>query len=116
MYADAIDAMKTAVGLSRRSTETLTGLARSYAAAGLKEKALKVIDELKKELDKRYVSPYSMARIYACMGDTEETFRWLEIGYQQRHPDFIELRAEPVLDVVRSDPRFTDLLRRVGLD
>ena len=116
MYEEAIESMKTAVDLSGKSTETLAGLARAYAASGLKEKSLEVVAELKEQLGKRYVSPYSLAKIYASLADKEEAFGWLEISYEQRHPDFIELSAEPALDTVRSDPRFSDLLHRVGLD
>ena len=47
-------------------------------------------------------------------GHPQLTFEWLERAYQERNPDLIELRSEPVFDGLRSDPRFADLLRRVG--
>src|SRR5439155_27261115 len=63
----------------------------------------------------RYVSPYYVAKIYASLGEKEQALAWLEKAYEERNPDFIELKVEPALDVLRTDARFRDLLRRVGL-
>ena len=62
------------------------------------------------------MSPYSIAKVYASLGEKEQAFTWLEKAYKERHPDFIELKVEPALDILRSDPRFPDLLHRVGLE
>ena len=110
----AIDEMKQAVTLSGRSTETLTGLAQAYAAAGMLDAMQAIIDELNEQADQRYVSPYNVSRVYAASRHAELTFIWLERAYQERNPDLIELKAEPVFDTVRSDPRFAGLLYRVG--
>ena len=66
------------------------------------------------QADRRYVSPYNVSRVYAASRDAEPAFAWLEKAYQERNPDLIELKAEPVFDSIRSDPRFADLLHRVG--
>src|SRR5207253_859132 len=95
--------------------ETLAGLAQAYAAARMSEETQKVLDELNERSKERYVSPYYVAKIYAALGDKEQALHWLEKGYEERNPDFIELKVEPVLDVLRTDARFQDLLRRVGL-
>ena len=50
----------------------------------------------------------------ALVGDTEIAFEWLEKAFAERSPDLIELNADPVFDPLRPDPRFGDLLRRVG--
>ncbi|HVS83971.1 MAG TPA: protein kinase [Pyrinomonadaceae bacterium] len=114
-YEEAIQEMQKAVTLSGRSTETLAGLGQAYAAAGLKEELQQVLDELNQQSKERYVSPYYLAKIYASLGEREQAFTWLEKAYQERNPDFIELRVEPLLDPIRSDARFRDLLSRVGL-
>ena len=103
------------MALSGRSTETLAGLAQAYAAAGMSEEMQKVLDELNERSKERYVSPYYVAKIYATLGEKEQALAWLEKGYEERNPDFIELKVEPALDILRTDERFRDLLRRVGL-
>ena len=114
-YEEAIQEMQKAATLSGRSTENLAGLGQAYAAAGLKEELQQVLDELNDQSKERYVSPYYVAKIYASLGEREQAFTWLEKAYQERNPDFIELKVEPLLDPIRSDARFQDLLRRVGL-
>src|SRR3989442_11028936 len=81
----------------------------------MSEETQKVLDELNERSKERYVSPYYVAKIYAALGDKEQALHWLEKGYEEHNPDFIELKVEPALDVLRTDERFRDLLRRVGL-
>jgi TolB-like protein/DNA-binding winged helix-turn-helix (wHTH) protein len=114
MWPAAIGEMQRAVALSGRSTETLTGLAQAYAAAGLLAEMRATVDEIERESARRYVSPYNMSRVYAAAGDADQSFAWLERAYQERNPDLIELRSEPAFDPMRPDPRFSALLRRVG--
>jgi tetratricopeptide (TPR) repeat protein len=110
----AIDEMQTAVALSGRSTETLTGLAQACGASGRHAEMHAIVAELEQQTDQRYVSPYNMARVYAAAGDDEQTFDWLERAYEDHNPDLIELASEPAFDRIRQDPRFGSLLRRVG--
>ncbi len=63
----------------------------------------------------KYVSAYSIATIYARLGDKEGVFESLEKAYRDRAVELIDIRVEPVFDFIRSDPRFVDLLRRMGL-
>jgi TolB-like protein/serine/threonine protein kinase/Tfp pilus assembly protein PilF/class 3 adenylate cyclase/alpha-beta hydrolase superfamily lysophospholipase len=114
-HREALEAAQKSVALSGSSTETLAGLGQAYAAAGMSEETQKVLDELNESSKERYVSPYYVAKIYASLGEKEQAVAWLEKGYLERNPDFIELKVEPVLDVLRTDARFRDLLRRVGL-
>ena len=115
LFREAIGEMQQAVSLSGASTEALTGLAQTYAAAEMSGAMQEVVDGLLKERKARYVSPYNMGRIYSSMKDKEQTFAWLEKAYDEHHPDMIELTTEPCFDSVRSDPRFKKLLSRVGL-
>jgi hypothetical protein len=60
------------------------------------------------------LSPTLIAQQYARIGETEEAFAWLERGYRERDPGMIYMKAHPFYDPLRSDPRFDDLLRRIG--
>lgn len=69
-------------------------------------------------LDSRgvYVSGYSFGLVYAGLGEKDQAFRWLERAYQDRAQELSRLKVDPLLDNLRSDPRFADLVRRVGLN
>ncbi len=96
--------------------EPLTGLGYVYAVSGQKEEARKVLDELLNERSKRpYVSSYLIATIYAGLGDKDQAFASLEKAYEARSWYLTHLKLDPELDSLRSDPRFADLVRRVGL-
>jgi hypothetical protein len=110
---DAIDEIERAAELSGRSMETLAGLAQAYATAGMSDAMERILSEIVSQTE-RYVSPYNVARAHAAHRDTERVFEWLERAYEEHNPDLIELRTEPVFDAVRSDSRFSDLLRRIG--
>jgi hypothetical protein len=62
-----------------------------------------------------YVGPWTMAVLHARCGDKNKAFAWLERAYEERHDMMVALNVEPALDSLRSDPRFDDLKRRVGL-
>ncbi|HET9530589.1 MAG TPA: hypothetical protein VFQ92_09575, partial [Blastocatellia bacterium] len=72
-------------------------------------------DDLLRLSKQSYVPPYCIAQIYAGMGMKDEAFAWLEKAYQERSTYLGNLRSEHTLDSLRPDPRFSDLLRRVGL-
>jgi hypothetical protein len=63
----------------------------------------------------RYVSPYGLAQVYAALNDKEQTFKWLQIAYNDHAVWMSYLAVDPIFDRFRSDQRFQDLLRRVGL-
>jgi TolB-like protein len=69
---------------------------------------------LEKATDVEAYSPYMIALRYTTIGETDEAFAWLERGYRDRDPFMTLLRVSPGLDPLRSDPRFDDLLRRIG--
>ncbi|WP_390623091.1 TPR end-of-group domain-containing protein [Ralstonia syzygii] len=116
MFHDAIEEMQKAVTLSGRSTEALTGLAQTYAAADMRAAMQQIVDALETESEKHYVHPYNMAKVFGSLGDKEQTLNWLEKAYDEHSPDFIELRTEPTFDSARFDPRFSELLSRVGFN
>jgi len=115
MYPEAIEALKK--GLSENENEQLliASLGNIYAQAGERDKANAALDELFEISKRHYVNPYWFALIYAGLGDTNQTFEWLEKAYKERHFFLIWLKVEPRFDPFRGDPRFNDLLQRIGL-
>jgi hypothetical protein len=73
------------------------------------------VEILKNHAKQRYIPPYFVAFLYARLGDKDQAFEWLEKGYEDRGPFLSALRVDPAFDNLRSDPRYADLLRRVGL-
>ena len=93
----------------------LAWLGHTYAASGKRDEALKTLDQLTVIARQRYVSEYSWAIIYAGLGEKDQAINWLEKGYQERATKMSYLQIEPFFDNLRSDPRFVELVRRVGL-
>ncbi len=91
------------------------GLGWVYAVAGRRADALKIAKAMEELSSRSYVDFYQLATIYAGLGAKDEAFRLLEKGYQQRSAGMRYLLIDPFWDNVRSDPRYTDLLRRAGL-
>ncbi len=90
-------------------------LGHAYAASGKRDEALKTLDQLKETSKQRYVRQYIFAVVYAGLNEKDQAFQWLEKGYQGRADDLTLIKVDPLLDNLRSDPRFADLVRRVGL-
>jgi hypothetical protein len=78
--------------------------------AGKRSEALKLLHEIETK-----TSPWEVAGIYARLGDKDKAFEWLEKAYLQRDFQLGRLKVWPVVDNLRSDPRYADLLRRIGL-
>ena len=114
-YDDAIAAFKKAIDLSGTSVLPRPLLARTFALAGRKKEALTLLDELTELSTQTYVSPYRIAAIHAALGDKDRAFKWLEHAYEGRDGWLIWLAVDPVVDSLRSDTRFKDLLNRLGL-
>ena len=86
-----------------------------YRKGNLKGACIAEIDLLKNKARREYVSPYDIAFLYALMGDREQTFQWLEKAYQEHTSRIEYLKTTEAFDPFHSDPRYADLLRRVGL-
>jgi hypothetical protein len=78
--------------------------------------ARKLLRELMDLQKQRYVSPGAIALLYICLGEKDRAFEWLEKAYQERANSMAYLGVEPLVDPLRSDRRFQDLLRRIGLE
>lgn len=114
-FAEAIAAAQKAVELSERAPGALGMLGLSYGLAGKKTEATQILNELLELNKNRYVTPAALANVYLGLGDKDNAFVWLEKAYQERSNYLAYLKVFPLLDPIRSDPRFTDLVQRVGL-
>jgi tetratricopeptide (TPR) repeat protein len=110
---EAITKLEEAVSLSDGSNYRAL-LGRAYALAGERTKAMDILDKLHARSQQRYVSPFDIAIVHLGLGDRTSGFQWLEDAYQQRVFRLIELTL-PMFDSLGSDPRWQDLVRRVGL-
>lgn len=110
-YADAIaEFLKSGNGV-----DSLGHLGNAYARAGQPANAQKTIAELEKHVQENGVGRYEIALVYAGLGKKQEAFKWLEEAYDAHDVGLLYLKVDPCLDPLRSDPRFDDLVRRVGL-
>ena len=90
-------------------------LGYAYAVSGDKERAQAVLKELNQLAQHRRVTPFWLAMIYMALGDKNQAFQLLDVCYEERSPWLVWLKTDPALDTLRSDPRYADLLRRMGL-
>ena len=95
--------------------EPLGSLGHAYALQGNKSQVIKVLDQLKEMSRANYVAPYNVAIVYAALGDRDHAMAELEKAYEERSWYIVMLAVDPKLDNLRGDPRFRDLVRRVGL-
>jgi len=115
LHSQGVDELQRAASLSGESPLYSAQVAVAFAAAGQNREALRIAHELETISKKRYVSPYGLAQIYAALNRKEETFKWLQAAYDDHAVWMGYLGVDPVLDRYRSDQRFQELLRRIGL-
>lgn len=115
MYEEAIAEFRQALDLTCGGTEIMAELGHAYAVAGRGDEAQQVLHELLKLSERRHVSPYGIAVVQLGLGNTEQTFAWLEKAFAVRSHFMPLVGVDPKLDDLRADQRFGDLLRRIGL-
>jgi serine/threonine protein kinase len=115
MMDEAIREFQEAVSLSRRNPVYLGGLGQAYALAAKRREAMGVLEELKKQSRQRYVAARAIAEVYIGLGERDQAFFWLGKAIEERDGWLVHFRGDPRYDPLRSDPRFADLLRRIGL-
>ena len=113
-YEPAILALQKSIPLSADSPDEPATLAHAYALSGKRTEARKILEELKLQAKRSYISPGTMADLYGLLGDKDQAFALLEKAYNERDNMVVLLKVDPYFDPLRSDPRFTDLVRRVG--
>jgi tetratricopeptide (TPR) repeat protein len=114
-YSEAIAEFKKANSVTGGWTFSKAGLGHFYAVTGNKSEARRVLDDLKQASAEEYLPATNIALIYAGLGERNQAFLWLDKGYEQRSFQMQWIKIEPRWDSLRSDPRFAELLRRMGL-
>jgi TolB-like protein/DNA-binding winged helix-turn-helix (wHTH) protein len=112
----AIPEFQQAIQLSQANSDAIAGLAHAYAITGRGAEAEKLLGSLQQQAPANYVSWYMIAAIYSGLGQKGKAFDFLEMAYRDRSPDLAYfVKADLRMDPLRSDPRFLDLLDRMGL-
>ncbi len=115
MYREAIAELSRARPIAQGWHFIEAELACAYALAGRRDEALKILNELKDRAARNWIDPMAIAFVYIELGDQDQAFVWLDKAREERSSWMIWLKVEPKLDPLRSDPRFTGLLQRIGL-
>ena len=115
MYPEALRELTKTKDLLPGNLAVQSDIGHLYAVSGNKSEAEKTIARLKQESTRTYVNLYELALIYIGLGQNDQAFDWLEKAYRERSDQLIYLKVDPRLDPIRSDSRFADLVRRVGI-
>ncbi len=114
MYPEAIAELKRAVSLAPGSAAVLAEMGYAHAAGGSVTEARQVVEDLKK-MTHRYVSPFYFALVYTGLGDRNAALDWLEKAYADRSDLLVNINIDPMFDGLRADPRFKELVKKIGL-
>ena len=113
---EAIPVLEKAASVTDRSPGVISTLIWAYAHAGRRADALRLLGELKKRQQTGYVPAGAFVNAYLGLGDNDEAFAWFERAYEEQSNILIYIKVFPWYDPLRGDPRFQDLVRRVGLN
>ena len=114
-YEGAINEYEEAIKFSGGGTVLDALLAHAQALSGNREAADAILTKLKKRRETQYVPAFNIALIYIALGEVDLAFEWLDKAYDERSSWLVSLKIEPLLDSLRSDPRFAALVSRIGL-
>lgn len=111
----ALEELQKASTLANEIPWTLAELGHLYARLGRNSEAEQVLKELARREERRYVPAYNFTTVYVGLGRNDQALKFLEKAFAERSMMLVYLETDPELDPLRSDPRFADLLRRVGM-
>jgi TolB-like protein/Tfp pilus assembly protein PilF len=115
MYREGLSTLKKYSALSRGRAMSLALLGHAQARLGERSEALHILEQLEAASKERYTPAVSFAAVYAGLGEKDQAFAWLEKAYGERTSRLGYLKVEPLWDPLRCDPRFANLVRRIGL-
>jgi TolB-like protein/tetratricopeptide (TPR) repeat protein len=114
-FDEAITEMQKVVEMTRRSQSSLAFLAQSYASAGRRAEAVLLLNEVLSRARTSYVSPVSLYGVYFNLGDKDSAFAWTDRALEERSNGVVYIAVDRYFDNVRDDPRYRQIVRRVGL-
>jgi eukaryotic-like serine/threonine-protein kinase len=115
MFVEAVQQAQKSVALSNNSTTALTALAVSYAASGKRREATGILQRLQEASKSRYTSNFEISAIFASLNEPDKAFESLQKAYDDHEYQLPFLKVDARFDNLHSDPRYADLLRRMGL-
>jgi len=114
LYSDALRDLQRAKELLKTNVSVDADIGHLYAVSGNRAGAERVLRDLKELSTKKYVNAFEIALIYVGLGDKDNAFEWLDKAYQQRSDMLVYLNVDPRLDVIRHEPRFIGLVKKVA--
>jgi eukaryotic-like serine/threonine-protein kinase len=115
MNDEAIAEFQKGVALSGSDPEESVDLGYAFAVTGKRDEAKRILARLKRKRERGFVAPAALGIVAGALGEKDEGFAWLEKAYESRDPQLTYLKVGPKFTPLRSDPRFQQLLRRMGL-
>jgi serine/threonine-protein kinase len=115
MYENAIEELSNVIDISTGNIMAITALGRAYASSGRKDEARDLLDELLYRSNQDFVPPFFIAVLYTALDEKDKAFEWLDRAFEERNYWLTYFKVHPWVDELRGDPRFEDLLHRIGL-
>ena len=117
MHDEAVATIEEAMAVSGRGAPIIwTAKGMIYSIAGKKDEAKKTLDQMLEQSKKSYVAPWMIAIVYMGLGERDKAFEWIEKAFKERDHWLVYLKVSPVVDNLRSDPRFPKILKRMGFN
>jgi tetratricopeptide (TPR) repeat protein len=113
-YDEAMAEFNKALALPGSHSFALANIARTYALSGKPAEARRVLRDLERSARQQYVPAMYIAAVYAALGESDPSIRWITKAFEERSDYMIYLRTEPSVDGLRSDPRFQEFLRIIA--
>lgn len=115
-YQKALDQLDVAAKLDEDDPRTLMLRSRVYSKMARRADAVRMLSEMKNKGERRYISNFDYALVYSGLGDNNRAFEFLERGYRAHDGNLVYIKADPLFADLRTDPRYHDLARRIGLE
>jgi TolB-like protein/Tfp pilus assembly protein PilF len=116
MLEETIMEFQHAITLSGGFAKYRAGLGRIYAVVGKRDEAIEILGELRELSKREHVSPYHIAKIYAALGEKDKALEQLEKAYEIEDPGMVYLKIDPLIDSIRTESRFKELMKKVGFE
>jgi tetratricopeptide (TPR) repeat protein len=110
----AVAAYERAVDLDPSDLLVKGDLALAYAAAGKRARAQQILEEFEEKAQREYITALPLAWAHMAVGDLDGTFAWLDKMYEEHNPELIWMNQQPRYDRLRGDPRWHELMRKIG--